>query len=175
MNGAKHRRTDGLAAWTLACLVALAVAGCGERTTTPPPASPPSSSSANGPSAQEDLTFTGRLSGRLSSGSAGDAYVCAATGGSFVAGPILGTIAGQQVELNIVKLAFTGAGTYAPGGVSFDVGTDHYYPATGAAGALVVAPDLQSGSVDIDLAVNTDAGHAVAHVRGTWRCPPGGS
>lgn len=109
----------------------------------------------------------------MSAGSPGDAYVCASSGGSFVAGPILGTVAGRQVELNVVKLSFTGAGSYTAGGVSFDVGSDHYYPASGAPGVLVVAPDLQSGTVDIDLAVNTDPNHAVAHVGGTWRCPPG--
>lgn len=170
-----HRRIEGLAGWAIGCAAVLALAACGEGSTTPAPASPSPSPSAAGPTVQEDLTFTGRLSGHLASGSAGDAYVCAATGGAFVAGPILGTVAGQQIELNIVKQSFTGAGSYSPGGVSFDIGSDHYYPATGAAGALVIAPDLRSGTVDIDLAINTDPNHAVAHVRGAWRCPPGGS
>jgi hypothetical protein len=111
----------------------------------------------------------------MASGTAGDTFVCAATGGSFVAGPILGTVAGRQVELNIVKLSFTGAGSYTPGGVSFDAATDHFYPATGAAGTLVVASDLQSGTVDIALAANEDPNHVVGHVSGAWRCPPGGS
>lgn len=136
---------------------------------------PAASPSASSPSVAEDLTFSGALAGRMTSASAGDTYVCASTGGSFVAGPILGTVAGQQVELNITKLAFTGPGTYSPGGVSFDVATSHYYPATGAPGSLVVASDLRSGTVDVSLAVNTDPNTAVAHVTGTWRCPPGGS
>jgi hypothetical protein len=111
----------------------------------------------------------------MATGSAGDTYACASVGGAFVAGPILGNVGGIQVEMDITKLSFKGAGSYAPGGVSFDAGTDHYYAATGAAGTLVVAADLQSGTVDIGLAVNTDPNHAVAHVRGAWRCPPGGS
>ena len=151
------------------------VAACGDSSTgsaTTPPAPSPTSS---GPSIAEDLTFTGALSGHLASGSAGDTYVCAATGGSFVAGPILGSLAGSQVELNIVKLSFKGAGIYSPVGVSFDVGSDHYYPVTGAPGSLVVASDLQSGTLDIALAVNTDPNQSVAHVSGAWRCPPGGS
>lgn len=168
-------RIDGLAACAIGCVALLAVGGCGQSAPTPALASPPASSSAAGPSAPEDLTFTGSLSGHLSSGTAGDAYVCAATGGSFVAGPILGSVAGRQIELNIVKLSFTGAGAYSAGGVSFDVGTDHYYPAMGAAGRLVIAPDLASGTVDMDLAANTDPNRSVAHVRGAWRCPPGGS
>lgn len=159
----------------VACLALIALSGCGGGATTPPNGLSSTSPAASAPGSAEDLTFTGRLSGHLASGSAGDAYVCAATGGSFVAGPILGTLGGQQIELNIVKLGFTGAGSYAPGGVSFDVGSDHYYPVTGAAGTLVVAPGLRSGTVDIDLAVNTDPSHVVAHVRGAWRCPPGGS
>ena len=40
---------------------------------------------------------------------------------------------------------------YPPGGVSFDVGSDHYYPMSGGAGTLAIASDLQSGTVDIDL------------------------
>jgi hypothetical protein len=84
-------------------------------------------------------------------------------------------VADKQVELNITKISFTGAGTYSPAGVSFDVDTSHYYPATGAPGTLVVDSDLQSGTLDINLAVNTDPNTVVAHVSGTWRCPPGGS
>jgi hypothetical protein len=89
-----------------------------------------------------------------------------------VAGPILGEVGSLQVEMNITKVTFTGAGSYAPGGVSFDAGSDHYYPATGAAGTLVVAADLRSGTVDISLAANTDPNAVVGHVSGTWRCPP---
>jgi len=120
------------------------------------------------------MTFTGALSGRMSSGTAGDAYVCAGSGGSFVAGPILGDVAGQQVEMNITDLSFHGPGSYAAGGVSFDADSDHYYPATGATGTLVIAPDQRSGTVDIALAVNTDPSRVVAHVTGAWRCPPAG-
>jgi hypothetical protein len=120
----------------------------------------------------EDLTFTGSFSGHMSSGSAGDAYVCSSTGGAFVAGPILGSVAGRQVKMTVTRLAFTGPGAYDAAGVTFDVDTDHYYPATGAAGTLVVAADLRSGTVDVNLAVNTDPNTVTAHVSGAWRCPP---
>lgn len=119
----------------------------------------------------EDLTFSGALSGQITSGTAGDAFVCAATGGAFLAGPILGTLSGTQIELNIALLSFHGAGTYPPDGVSFDAAYDHYYPATGSSGRLAIAADLESGTVDIALAANSDPSHAIAHVTGTWRCP----
>ena len=157
----------------LAGLVVALTSGCGAGAT--PSASSPTATRSDTPAltVAEDLTFTGALSGRMTSAGAGDAYVCAATGGSFVAGPILGEVGGQQVELNITKLSFNGPGSYAPAGVSFDAGSDHYYPATAAAGTLVVGPDLQSGTVDIALAANSNPTSVVAHVHGAWRCPPG--
>jgi hypothetical protein len=120
----------------------------------------------------EDLSFTGPLSGRMTSASAGDMYLCASTGGAFAAGPILGDVGGRQVDMNIVTVPFHGAGSYSAGGVSFDTGNDHYYPATGTAGTLVVAADLRSGTLDIGLAANTDPNTVVGHVSGAWRCPP---
>jgi hypothetical protein len=154
-------------------LLLTAAPACGDSgaSSAAPPAPTPSPSPA--PTAAEDLTFTGALSGRMTSASAGDAFSCAAAGGSFVAGPILGDVVGIQVEMNITIVGFTGPRSYAPGGVSFDTVTDHYYPATGATGTIMVAPGLQSGTVDIALAMNGDASHAVAHVTGSWRCPPG--
>ncbi len=117
----------------------------------------------------------GALSGRLTAGVAGDAFLCAQSGGGFVAGPILGSVGGAQVELNMTVTSFKGEGAYSAAGVSFDAGSDHYYPPTGAPGTLVIGADLRSGSVDAPLAVNTDPDQAVAHVSGSWRCPPGGS
>lgn len=73
--------------------------------------------------------------------------------------------------MNIVKISFHGAGTYPAGGVGFDVGSDHYFPASGTDSTLVVASDLRSGAVDIDLAVNSDPKTVVGHVKGAWRCP----
>lgn len=156
-------------------LVVTSAAACGGQSTTGGATVRGASPAASAASVLEDLSFSGAIAGRMSAGAAGDSYVCASTGGAFVAGPILGMVADKQVELNITKLSFVGAGTYTPGGVSFDVDTSHYYPATGAAGTLVVATDLRSGSVDMDLAVDTDPNTVVAHVSGTWRCPPGGS
>jgi hypothetical protein len=172
----RHRNAS-VRDWKIGLLLAalLATVGCGESTASAGGRLPAASPQASAASASEDLSFSGALSGRMTSGTAGDTYICASAGGSFVAGPILGTVADKQVELNITKLSFTGAGSYAPGGVSFDVDASHYYPATGAPGTLVVAPDLKSGTVDINLAVNTDPDTVVAHVSGMWRCPSGGS
>src|SRR5581483_4331891 len=158
-------------------LLVTIVGGCGEGSAVPPPASPsiaPVTASA-GESAAEDLTFSGALTGRVTAGAPGDAFVCATTAGSFVAGPILGTLEGAQIELNIVLLSFHGAGTYPPQGVSFDVALHHYYAAAGASGQLAIAPDLMSGTLDVALAADTDPNHAVAHVTGAWRCPKGGT
>jgi len=92
----------------------------------------------------------------MSSAHRGDTYVCAGSQSSLAAGPIVGDVGGKEVTINIVKISFHGAGTYPAGGVGFDAGSDHYFPATGTDSSLVVAPDLRSGSLDIDLAVNSD-------------------
>ncbi len=108
----------------------------------------------------------------MSSGRRGDTYVCAGSLSSLAIGPIVGDVNGKAVTLNIVKISFNGAGSYPAGGVGFDVGSDHYFPATGSNSTLVVDSGLRSGSVDIDLAVNSDPNTVVGHVKGTWRCPP---
>jgi hypothetical protein len=121
----------------------------------------------------EDLTFTGALAGHMSLAHRGDTYVCTGGATQFVAGPIVGDVAGQQVTLNITKITFHGAGSYPGGGVGFDVGSNHYYPATGASPTgLVVSSDLRSGTMDLDLAANSDPKTVVGHVSGAWRCPP---
>jgi hypothetical protein len=120
----------------------------------------------------EDLTFTGAISGHMGSAHRGGTYVCAGMGGSYVAGPIVGDVAGKQMTMNITKLSFHGAGTYPAGGVGFDVGSDHYFPASGSQSSLVVNADLRSGTVSIDLAANSDPTSVVGHVSGAWRCPP---
>jgi hypothetical protein len=121
----------------------------------------------------EDLTFTGLLAGHMTSAHRGDTYVCSGSATQFVAGPIVGDVSGQQVTLNITKITFNGPGSYPGGGVGFDVGSNHYYPATGASPTgLVVSSDLRSGTLDLDLAANSDPKTVVGHVSGTWRCPP---
>ena len=137
------------------------------------PSGPPAaaSSSANGEIA-EDLTFTGALSGHMSSGHRGDTYVCGGLGSSLAVGPIVGSVGAKEVTINIVKISFHGAGTYPAGGVGFDTGSDHYFMATGTDSTLVVNTDLRSGTVNIDLAVNSDPNSVVGHVSGAWRCPP---
>jgi hypothetical protein len=144
----------------LACLVL--VAACGPASGAVATPSPPASSSPSPVAVAQDLTFSGALSGHMAQGTAGDAYVCANTGGAFVAGPILGSVGTVQVEMNIAKLSFQGAGAYPADGVSFDAGSDHYYAATGAGGSLVVAADLRSGTMDIPLAANTNPTQVLA-------------
>jgi len=161
-------RTSSLAL-TFSALVVLASIACGNGT--PATAAGSSPSSSNGQVA-EDLTFTGALTGHMSSAHRGDTYVCAGSQSSLAVGPIVGDVGGKEVTINIVKISFHGAGTYPAGGVGFDVGSDHYFPATGTDSTLVVAPGLRSGTVDIDLAVNSDPKTVVGHVKGAWRCPP---
>ncbi len=128
----------------------------------------------------EDLTFSGALTGHLTKGHRGDTYVCA--GGNFVGnnpntkgqlaiGPIVGDLGGQQVLMKITKIDYHGPGSYDAGGVSFDVGKDHYYPASAPSGTLTVNSDGRGGTVTMDLAVNSAPTTTVGHVQGTWQCP----
>jgi hypothetical protein len=131
----------------------------------------------------EDLTFTGALSGHLATGRAGEMYVC--TGGNFVAnpntkgqlvvGPIVGEVGGKEVRMSITKIDYHGPGSYDAGGVSFDVGSDHYYPAHAPSGTLTVDADGRSGTLALDLAANAAPATAVGHAQGSWRCPPDAS
>lgn len=163
-----------LAVISTAALVA--ATGCGNTTTntgagaTPTVAGTPAADSGT---IAEDLTFTGALSGHMTSAHRGDTYVCAGSNTQFVAGPIVGDVSGQQVSLNITKISFQGPGAYPGGGVGFDVGSNHYFPATGASPTgFVVNSDLRSGTMRLSLAVNSDPKTVVGNVVGTWRCPP---
>jgi hypothetical protein len=161
-------------------LAFLAVASaCGGNSPSSAGSSPAGSGPAASPTAAssgtiaEDLTFTGPLAGHMTSAGRGDTYVCTGSNTQFVAGPIVGDVGSKKVSLNITKVSFHGPGSYPGGGVGFDEGSNHYYPATGASQTgLVVNPDLRSGSMDLDLAANSDPNTVVGHVTGTWRCPP---
>jgi hypothetical protein len=129
----------------------------------------------------EDLTFSGALSGHLTRAHRGDTYVCA--GGNFVpnnpntkgqlaVGPMVGDLGGKEVRMNIVNIGYHGPGSYDAGGVSFDVGSDHYYPASAPSGTLTVDADGRGGTLSMDLAVNSAPTTKVGHVEGTWKCPP---
>lgn len=153
-------------------LVAVCAAACSGSSPGPFGTGAASPSAASGTIA-EDLTFTGQLAGHLSSAGRGDTYVCTGNTKQFVAGPIVGDVGGKQFVMNIVKITFHGPGSYPGGGLSFDEGSNHYFPATGASQTgLVVNTDLRSGSVDLDLAANSDPNTVVGHVSGSWRCPP---
>lgn len=153
-------------------LLVMWAAACGGSGSAPGPLAVASPSPASGTIA-EDLTFTGQLAGHMSSGGRGDTYVCAGSSTQLVVGPIVGDVGGKQVTMNIVKITFHGPGSYPGGGLAFDEGSNHYFPATGASQTgLVVNADLRSGSVNIGLAANSDPNTVVGHVSGTWRCPP---
>lgn len=103
----------------------------------------------------------------------GDAYVCTGGPTQLVAGPIAGDVDGKSVSINIVKLSFNGPGSYPGDGVGFDEGSNHYFPAIGTSPTgFVVNSDLRSGTMDLDLAANSDPNTVVGHVKGSWRCPP---
>ena len=163
-------RTSPLAI-CFSALVVLASVACGSGNPGTPITPGGSSPSSSNGQVAEDLTFTGALSGHMSSAHRGDTYVCTASG-SLAIGLIVGDVGGKDPTMNIVKISFHGADTYPAGGVGFDVGSDHYFPATGTTSTLVVASDLRSGTIDIDLAANTDPNTVVGHVKGAWRCPP---
>ncbi len=163
----------GLAA--LSTLVLVGVAGCGGGSPTSETGSTANTATPGAASGSiaEDLTFTGPLAGHMGSGTRGNTYVCTGGATQFVAGPIVGDVGGKQVSLNIVKISFHGPGSYPGGGVGFDQGSNHYFPATGTSPAgLVVNADLRSGAMNLDLAANSDPNTVVGHVSGTWRCPP---
>jgi hypothetical protein len=155
----------------LAVAMLFVVAGCGG-------GSPSTGGSASSPGASsgtiaEDLTFTGALAGHMSSGHRGDAYLCAGSTTQLVAGPIVGDVGDKTISISIVKLSFNGPGSYPGSGVGFDEGSNHYFPAIGTSPTgFVVNADLRSGTMDLDLAVNSDPNTVVGHVTGSWRCPP---
>lgn len=164
----------GLVVTAVLVLVAAACGGSNSPSAGSSSQSPASSPSA-APSATiaEDLTFTGALAGHMTSAGRGDTYVCTGSSTQFVAGPIVGDVGGKNVSMSITKISFHGPGSYPGGGVGFDEGSNHYFPATGSSQTgLVVSADLRSGSVDLDLAANSDPNTVVGHVSGTWRCPP---
>jgi hypothetical protein len=154
----------------LAVALVCAVVACGGAS---PSAGGTASTSSSAGTIAEDLTFTGALAGHMSSGHRGDTYLCAGNTTQLVAGPIVGDVGGTSVAINIVELSFNGPGTYSGGGVGFDEGSNHYFPAIGTSPTgLVVNSDLRSGTMDLDLAVNSDPNTVVGHVTGSWRCPP---
>jgi hypothetical protein len=163
-------RSTNLASALSVALLCL-VAACGG-------ASPSSGGSGSSPGASsgtiaEDLTFTGALAGHMSSGHRGDTYLCAGSTTQLVAGPIVGDVGDKTISINIVKLSFNGPGSYPGSGVSYDEGSNHYFPAIGTSPTgFVVNADLRSGTMDLDLAVNSDPNTVVGHVTGSWRCPP---
>jgi hypothetical protein len=145
-------------------------------------AAPPVAGGADG-GVSEDLVFTGALSGHMTAGRRGNTYVCA--GGNFAPpsaatqtnnsalaiGPIVGDVGGTEVQMNVTRLNYAGPGSYDAAGVGFDAGADHYYQVRGQAGSFTVNSDGRGGTVEMDLAVNSDPTTAVGHVQGAWQCP----
>jgi len=93
------------------------------------------------------------------------------TKGQLVVGPIVGDLGGKEVHMSITNIGYHGPGSYDAGGVGFDVGSDHYFPVKTVPGTLTVNPDGRSGTVAIDLAVNSATTTTAGHVQGAWRCP----
>ena len=180
--------SGALAALALGTVV---LAGCGAPAGRPSPtgsgaaaAAPtglkPSPSATAAGEVSEDLTFSGALSGRMRTARRGEMYVCAGgnvapsnpnTTGQLVVGPIVGDVDGRKVQMNITKISYRGPGSYDAGGVGFDVGGDHYFPANAPSGKLVVDPGGRSGTLAIDLAKNSAPSTVVGHVEGSWQCP----
>ena len=119
----------------------------------------------------------------MTKGHRGNTYVCsggnfvpktASANGSLAVGPIVGDVDGKTIQMNITKISYHGPGSYDAGGVSFNVGSDHYFPANAPSGTLTVSQDGRGGTVKIELAKNSAPGTVVAHVEGAWHCPADG-
>src|SRR5437879_6717903 len=103
-------------------LVLLASVACGSSNPGPSTTSGGSSPSSGNGQVAEDLTFTGALSGHMTSAHRGDTYVC--TGGqvpinnsnvgagALTIGPILGSMGGSEYTINLVMLNYHGPDTY---------------------------------------------------------------
>ncbi len=146
-------------------------------------ATPSTASAASaGPAGEvaEDWTFSGALAGHVTKAHRGDSYICAGgdfvpknpnTKGQFVAGPIVGDLGGKEIRMNVTKIDYHGPGSYDGGGVGFDIGSDHYYPASAPSGTFTINADGRGGTVSMDLALNSAPTTKVGHVEGTWACP----
>lgn len=148
------------------------------------PAAPAAAPAAGGTS--EDLTFTGAVSGRMTSGRKGGVYFCGKLGPRFVADPIQGDVGGAPFDFSItIAEGYKGPGTYrsakelTPGSGYAAVtvglahagsGTKEWVNGTGA-NVVVVNADERSGTVTAELHA-TGSAPGTVHVSGTWRCPP---
>lgn len=145
----------------------------------------PSAASAEGATA-EDLTFTGAVSGRMTTGKKGGVYFCGKLGPRYIADPIEGDVGGTPLDFSItIGSGYEGAGTYqstkelTPGSTyaAVTVGLAHagsstkeWVNGTGA-NTVTVDADERSGTVNADLRA-TGGKSGTVHVSGHWRCPP---
>lgn len=146
------------------------------------PDSTRSGDGGNAPGATEqDLTFTGVISGTMTSGGRGDTFFCGASAGFLSVGPILGEVGAKRynIEMRIGDYAgpgqYGGTGELAPGSGVASVfvqvspeGEDTFSVASPGAAVVIVNDDERSGTVDTNL--SGDAGEM--SMTGAWRCPP---
>lgn len=155
------------------------------------PAAAPAASAAPAPATTasgtpEDLTFSGAVSGRMTSGRKGGVYFCGKLGQRFVADPIEGDVGGTPMDFSVtIGDGYKGPGTYestrelTPGSgyAAITVGLTHagsntkeFVNGTGA-NTVVLDAGERSGTVSATL-VATGKGKGTVHVTGSWRCPP---
>jgi len=133
------------------------------------------SGSGSGALAQ-DLTFSGAISGHVTSATG----VCVVAGSDFSAS-VFGRPGGQTLafQVYIRHPAWHGAGTY-PARLTLDAATTEntaqvttatdVYTSLNSTGSLTVDAGLKSGSIDMGMTKGGALGAAQAHAKGRWRC-----
>lgn len=184
---------------TAAAAAALALAGCGssesdrggtsaERGSTGTPSTGSESAAAtqttaateDAAGAQDvtvDLTFTGALSGHLTTAHTGPKFACGTPTfpDMFVLQDLQGELGGQTWAYGITISSYDGPGP-ATGNVVVNL-TDPTNPSNGyinkeiATTKVVVNPDGKSGTSQVDLYKNVSDEKPALTVTGTWRCP----
>ncbi len=127
--------------------------------------SQPSSNNTSG-GVSENLTFTGAVNGKISTGKKGDTYLCS----TMATGPIVGAIGGVNYTFEYRALNAKGPGTYkAFVQIGPAANKNLYYG--GDSVSLTINSDGRSGSVEGDLSNLTNSSEKV-HISGTYTCPP---
>jgi len=114
----------------------------------------------------QDLSFSGEVSGHMTNGRKGDTYACGIT----AAGPIVGSIDGNDYSFEFRALTAKGPGTYKAyvqvGPLSdknTSYGSDTAY--------ITINADQRSGKVEGQLHDLKNSGKTIA-ISGNWNCPP---
>jgi hypothetical protein len=168
----RHTRDVILPAVRLALVIGVValVGACSSQPSaspTPADSGPASTPSASSPTTPQDLTFTGRVAGRLTTA----ATTCRLLlNGAQLGMTFEGAIGSQKAMLTIqVNSGYHGPGAYGvggpiDGGANVELSSASYAGASSSnAGNLIVNPDGKTGVINADLSGGE-------HVAGTYSC-----